>query len=97
MKADDFDVLAGRIEGLARLVMHLAARLEDDGHIDGPALAEGLRHSIALRPGAGNMMKIAQRTLNNAADTLDDARRWRRFREQLLSPAKRSTTKRRAT
>lgn len=96
MNANDFEVLAGRIEGLARLVMHLVARLEDEGHIDGPAMAEGLRHSIELRQDATNMMKIAKRTLNNAADTLDEARRWRTFRKQLI-PAVKQTPERRRT
>lgn len=86
MKADEFSVLAGRIEGLARMVLHLAARLEDEGYIDGPAMAEGLRHSIVLTPGSDALMATAQRTLESAANTLDEARRWRKFRRQAVPP-----------
>lgn len=85
MHADDFDELAGRIEGLARTVLHLAARLEDSGVIDGPALAEGLRGGIVLTDGAGVLMTTAKRTMDNAANTLDEARRWRRFRQQVTA------------
>ncbi len=96
MNADEFEQLAGRIEGLARMVLHLVARLEDGGAIDGPAMAEGLRRSIVLNAGAGGVMVIAQRTLENAADTLDEARRWRRFRRQAVTPSKRADGRRRA-
>lgn len=88
MNAGEFEQLAGRIEGLARMVLHLVARLEDDDVIDGPAMAEGLRHSIVLNAGAGGVMVIAQRTLEHAADTLDDARRWRKFRRQVMAKPK---------
>lgn len=93
MNADEFEQLAGRIEGLARMVLHLVARLEDGGVIDGPAMAEGLRHSIVLNSGAGGVMAIAQRTLENAANTLDEARRWRKFRRQAVTPPKRQSPK----
>lgn len=93
MNADEFEQLAGRIEGLARMVLHLVARLEDGGMIDGPAMAEGLRHSIVLNPGAGGVMITAQRTLENAANTLDEARRWRKFRRQAVMPPKPQSSK----
>ncbi|MDO8931888.1 MAG: hypothetical protein Q7U97_05800 [Rhodocyclaceae bacterium] len=96
MNADEFDVLAGRIEGLARMVLHLVARLEDGDVIDGPAMAEGLRHSIVLKPEAGALMVTAQRTLENAADTLDEARRWRKFRQQAMTPPKHPHARRKA-
>lgn len=89
MQGDDFNELAGRIEGLARVVLHLVARLEDDGVIDGPAMAEGLRGSIVLNEHSGSLMRTAKRTLDEAANALDEARRWRRFRRQIGVPAAR--------
>jgi len=94
MNAEDFDELAGRIEGLARVVLHLVARLEDGAVIDGPAMAEGLRHSIVLNAGSGLLMVTAKRTLENAASALDEARQWRKFRKRVVTPPTRPCAKR---
>jgi hypothetical protein len=83
MYADDFDELAGRIEGVARMMMHLVARLEDDGKIDGPAFVRGLRGSVVITDDSGRLMQAAKRTLDNTARALDDAREWRRFRAKI--------------
>lgn len=79
----DFDELAGRIEGLARLTLHLTASLEDSGHIDGPAMAEGLRRAFVLGEDAAPLMLTARRTAGELAKALDDARHWRRFRARI--------------
>lgn len=89
MNADELNELAGRIEGLARVVFHLVARLEDGGAIDGPALAEGLRHSVVLSGDSSVLMVTAKRTLDKAAAAMDEARQWRKFRRQVETPAKR--------
>lgn len=91
MTADEMNAmneLAGRIEGLGRTVMHLVARLEDAGLIDGPAFADGLRQTFALKPDASLLMLSANATVNRAADALDEARDWRRFRRQAVTPAR---------
>lgn len=88
MTVDDLNDLAGRVEGLARVVFHLVARLEDSGVIDGPDFAEGLRKSIVLKDDASVLMVSAKRTLDHAANTLNEARRWRKFRREIDMPAK---------
>lgn len=79
--------LAGRVEAVGRALMHLAARLEDDGLIDGPDYTAGLRQSIVLGPDASILMQSARRTLASVADAMDEARDWRRFRRQAVAPA----------
>ena len=88
--------LAGRIEGVGRMVFHLVARLEDAGLIDGAILAEGLRHSIVLNNDYDVLMKTAKRTLDKAANSIDEARQWRRFRRQVDAPVRRVPGKRKA-
>jgi len=80
---DYLNDLAGRIEGLARVLLHVIAKLEDGGTIDGPALADGLRQSIVLTTRSDPLMQSAKRTLDNAANALDEARHWRKFRRQV--------------
>lgn len=96
MNAGEMNELAGRIEGLARMVFHLIARLEDGGVINGLALAEGLRHSVVLNECSDALMISAKRTLDKAASAIDDARQWRKFRRQVAMPAKRPPGRRKA-
>jgi len=88
MTANELNEVAGRIEGLGRALMHLVARLEDDGLIDGAAYAEGLRHTFVLKEDASILMQSAQRAIHRAADSLDEARVWRRFRKQAVQPGR---------
>lgn len=81
--------LAGRVEGLGRMVLHLVAKLEDAGLLDGPDFTQGLRSAFVLKPDASQLMQAAKRTLHLGADALDEARGWRRFREQSVQPGKR--------
>lgn len=85
--------LAGRIEAVGRAVFHLVAMLEDAGTIDGPALAEGLRTCL-VPDDSDVLMNSAQRTLNRAANALDEARQWRKFKQQVNIPIKRAPAKR---
>lgn len=84
MNTDELNEVAGRIEAMGRALMHLVARLEDDGLIDGAAYAEGLRHTFVLKEDASILMQSAQRAIHRAADSLDEARHWRRFRRQAV-------------
>lgn len=72
MDTADFDELAGRIEGVGRAVLHMAAALEMTGLIDGPQLSQGWRSALPL-PG----FEVASRTLQELAHALDGARSQR--------------------
>ena len=72
MGTADFDELAGRIEGMSRAVLHIAAALEIAGLIDGPRLSQGWRSGL---PGPG--LEVANRTLQELARALDGARSQR--------------------
>lgn len=87
MNADDLNELAGRIEAVGRSVMHLVARLEDAGVIDGVGYVEGLRSSVVIKPDSSVLMRSAKAALVRAADAMDEARQWRRFR-QAVTPVK---------
>ncbi|CAN7556726.1 hypothetical protein LJR074_004011 [Acidovorax sp. LjRoot74] len=77
MESTDFDELAGRVEGVSRAVLHIAAALEIAGLIDGPQLAQAWRSALPL-PG----FEVAGRTLQELAHALDGARSQR----QALAP-----------
>jgi len=68
----DFEELAGRLEGVSRAVLHIAAALEIKGLIDGPQLSEAWRSALPL-PG----FEVAARTLQELALALDGARSQR--------------------
>ncbi|WP_291517514.1 hypothetical protein [Acidovorax sp.] len=72
MDTADFDELAGRLEGVSRAVLHIAAALEIKGIIDGPQLSQAWRSALPL-PG----FDVAGRTLQELALALDDARSQR--------------------
>lgn len=76
MTEDDFEELAGRIEGLARFTLMLAAELEVTGVIDGPAFTDKIRRP---RPGPPHLAAAAQ-TLDELAVALNGARRTRQER-----------------
>jgi hypothetical protein len=78
MNADDFNELAGRIEAISRVVLHLAAALEEGGVIDGPLFTQQLRTSLRPRLDASAHLHGARARLLELADRLDDARRYRR-------------------
>lgn len=67
-----FDELAGRIEGVGRALLLLATLLEQDGRISGPRFCEALRapQLDVQQP----VLSAAQRTLQELAQALDDAR-----------------------
>lgn len=74
--------LAGRIEAVGRVVLHLVATLEDAGTINGPKLADGLRHSVVPKDEGDDLLISAQRTLERVSNSLDESREWRRLRRQ---------------
>lgn len=86
MTHQEFSELSGRIEGVARALMHTIAALEDAGHIDGPALCAALRQapSRPSRPSrshrSSQTLEVSARTLAEIAQALDDARSHRSAR-----------------
>lgn len=70
MTTQDFDELAGRIEGIARSVMILAGTLQRQGLLDEQKLQASLRvHAERLQPTVSNHATVV-RTLNELADLL---------------------------
>lgn len=76
MTEQDFDELAGRIDGIGQAVLRLAAALERQGVINGPRLSANWRE--ARQHGASAVEDSARRTLHELAAVLDDARSHRR-------------------
>jgi len=77
MNNDDFDELAGRIEGLANFVLHLAAELEVKNCINGPNLTDAVRGYAERRKfpdGTDRFADATRRMLQGLAQSLDTAR-----------------------
>lgn len=73
----DFDELAGRLEGISRAVLHLAAALEQINVIDGSQLAQAWCDSIPDHNAGTPLRVTARKTLTELAAALDDARSFR--------------------
>lgn len=86
MSANELYELAGRIEGVGRMVMCLVDKLDDLDLLDGEAFSAALRCSVVVED-ADPLMAAAERTLFKAADFLDETRQWRAFRRALVGPA----------
>jgi len=78
MDPNEFEELAGRVDGVARAVMHLAAALEMQGVIDGPHLSRMWRASV--QPQAQGALLASRCVLQEMADRLDEARAVRQSR-----------------
>jgi len=89
MSINELNELAGRIEGVGRVVMELVARLEDAGMIDGQRFTDDLRGSVKPRNENDLLMLSAMRSLNRASDAIDEARQWRKFRRQIGETSRR--------
>ncbi|WP_133247345.1 hypothetical protein [Azospira sp. I13] len=77
MQEQNFNELAGRIEGLARVVRCLVATLEDEQLIDGSRYGESLRRDGQPHQGDGVMLVRARKVLRDIADQLETARNLR--------------------
>lgn len=77
MDNPDFDELAGRVEAISRAVLQLAAALEQSSIIDGSQLSQRWRDSIPQDKAGTALRMTARRTLQELADALDDARKYR--------------------
>lgn len=73
MESNEFDELAGRIEGLARAVLLLAEMMERETCMDGMTLTRQWREAVEPQP-ASALLRTANSTLQALAQALDDAR-----------------------
>ncbi|HYE35492.1 hypothetical protein [Methylocaldum sp.] len=78
MSAEEFNELAGRIEGLSIAVMFLAAELEHEAVINGPRYCEVMRGMASKLSFDGGHLAATQRTLREMAKRMDEARSQRR-------------------
>ena len=81
MDKQDFDELAGRIDGIGQALLRLTAALEMQDIIDGPKMCEAWRRVTVLRPERTAVYRSAHKTLLQLAQLLDDARSSRLSRE----------------
>lgn len=72
MNHTELDELAGRIDGVARAVLHLTAALEMAGAIDGQRVAKAWRGSLPSQ--AEEALQASRGVLHEMADRLDAAR-----------------------
>ena len=76
----EFDELAGRIDGMGRALLALAAVLEQAGVIDGPRLTSAMRAMPAPGGASESLLSASRQTLLDLTDQLDDARSRRQSR-----------------
>lgn len=74
MNSQEFDELAGRIEGIGRMVLALIADIEDRELLSGVRFSESLRSSAEALCFEGPSLASTKRTLLETADALDAAR-----------------------
>lgn len=77
MNTEDFDTLAGRIDGVAKAVMLLGAALEMQRLMDGPHWCHLLRQARPEALATTPARQASRRMLQWMAHELDDARRAR--------------------
>ena len=73
MTTNEFDELAGRIEGLSRAVLLLAKMMEAETDMDGLTLTRQWRESVRQDVDSGSL-RTARKTLHELAQALDDER-----------------------
>lgn len=74
MDINQFDELAGRIEGVARAVVLLADMMERETCMDGLTLSGQWREAVPHRSGDTPARRTAHTMLQELAQALDDAR-----------------------
>ena len=71
---DEFDELAGRIDGIGQALLRLTAALEMQGVIDGLQVSALWRQAAKTHPDDQAVHRKAHMTLMQLAQLLDDAR-----------------------
>ena len=74
MDTNDFDKLAGRIDGIGQALLRLTAELEMQGVIDGSRVSAAWVQVADRRPETTEVHRISHLTLRNLAQMLDEAR-----------------------
>lgn len=75
METENFNELAGRIEGLGRMLMLLVYEVAEEGAIDRHDFISRLRQvADALDAQAGPLLPAAKRTMHEGADYLEKRR-----------------------
>jgi len=74
MNNDDFNELAGRIQGLGDFVLYLTAELEMKQLIDGDRLNKAVQDFAENRYFESDHLQATKRTLDELAQFLHDAR-----------------------
>lgn len=77
MNKMNFELLSGRIEGLAEALLRVTAALEMQGVIDGPQMSEAWRAAVRPHTVDTEVRRIACTTLQELALALDAARHSR--------------------
>lgn len=74
MDTNDFDKLAGRIDGIGQALLRLTAELEMQGVIDGPRVSAAWTQAAQTRTGDTAVHQSSHKTLLHLVQLLDDAR-----------------------
>lgn len=77
---DNFDELAGRIDGIGQALLRMTAELEMQGVIDGPRVSAAWLQVAERRPETSDLLRSAHKTLRQLALMLDEARDARQSR-----------------
>lgn len=82
MDKEQFDELAGRIDGVAHALLRLTAELEMRGLIDAPRVSQAWREARPEQLATDQVLQASRQVLHQMADQLDEARRTRQSRGQ---------------
>ena len=74
MATEDFDELAGRINGIGQALLRLTAELEMQGVIDGPRVSAAWTRAAKPHNGDTAVHRSSHTTLLQLAQLLDEAR-----------------------
>lgn len=77
MKTNDFDELAGRIDGVAQALLRIVAELEIARLMDGPRLSAAWRQARPEHLALDQQLHASRHVLHQMADSLDAAREFR--------------------
>jgi len=80
MNTQDFDELAGRIDGIGHALLRLTAELEMQGLIDGPRVSQAWRDARPEHLAVDQVLQASRHVLHQLADQLDGARSVRQAR-----------------
>lgn len=80
MDSEDFDELAGRINGMGQALLRVVAELEFEGFIDGPRVSASWRRAADVYSSEQPAHHSTQKVLLQLAQLLDESRAARQER-----------------